>query len=192
MQPNRFEINTFEELKCISDQLRMKISMLLIEREMTATEIGKHLNIPKAKIFYHLKELEKYGMVKINRTEVKGSNVYKYYVATHNGFKVNPQLLNEYRDEVSDSTKDMVTSQINRTIDVLNQYGLIMDDEQLISKTVQAKWSQNQFDTFKQKLDALIDEVDQQSNDEGKSYYYLNIIGFEMRDKVFNREENDN
>ncbi|MEB6232859.1 ArsR/SmtB family transcription factor [Mammaliicoccus sciuri] len=192
MQPNRFEINTFEELKCISDQLRMKISMLLIEREMTATEIGKHLNIPKAKIFYHLKELEKYGMVKINRTEVKGSNVYKYYVATHNGFKVNPQLLNEYRDEVSDSTKDMVTSQINRTIDVLNQYGLIMDDEQLISKTVQAKWSQNQFDTFKQKLDALIDEVDQQSNDEDKSYYYLNIIGFEMRDKVFNREENDN
>gem|GEM_PF-1278935 len=191
MQPNRFEINTFEELKCISDQLRMKMSMLLIEREMTATEIGKHLNIPKAKIFYHLKELEKYGMVKINRTEVKGSNVYKYYVATHNGFKVNPQLLNEYRDEVSDSTKDMVTSQINRTIDVLNQYGLIMDDEQLISKTVQAKWSQNQFDTFKQKLDALIDEVDQQSNDEDKSYYYLNIIGFEMRDKVFNREEND-
>ncbi|MBO1219843.1 MULTISPECIES: ArsR/SmtB family transcription factor [Bacillota] len=191
MQSNRFEINTFEELKCISDQLRMKISMLLIEREMTATEIGKHLNIPKAKIFYHLKELEKYGMVKINRTEVKGSNVYKYYVATHNGFKVNPQLLNEYRDEVSDSTKDMVTSQINRTIDVLNQYGLIMDDEQLISKTVQAKWSQNQFDTFKQKLDALIDEVDQQSNDEDKSYYYLNIIGFEMRDKVFNREEND-
>jgi len=191
MQSNRFEINTFEELKCISDQLRMKISMLLIEREMTATEIGKHLNIPKAKIFYHLKELEKYGMVKINRTEVKGSNVYKYYVATHNGFKVNPQLLNEYRDEVSDSTKDMVTSQINRTIDVLNQYGLIMDDEQLISKTVQAKWSQNQFDTFKQKLDALIDEVDQQSNDEDKSYYYLNIIGFEMRDKVFNRKEND-
>lgn len=191
MQPNRFEINTFEELKCISDQLRMKISMLLIEREMTATEIGKHLNIPKAKIFYHLKELEKYGMVKINRTEVKGSNVYKCYVATHNGFKVNPQLLNEYRDEVSDSTKDMVTSQINRTIDVLNQYGLIMDDEQLISKTVQAKWSQNQFDTFKQKLDALIDEVNQQFNDEDKSYYYLNIIGFEMRDKVFNREEND-
>ncbi|WP_436884588.1 ArsR/SmtB family transcription factor [Mammaliicoccus sciuri] len=191
MQPNRFEINTFEELKCISDQLRMKISMLLIEREMTATEIGKHLNIPKAKIFYHLKELERYGMVKINRTEVKGSNVYKYYVATHNGFKVNPQLLNEYRDEVSDSTKDMVTSQINRTIDVLNQYGLIMDDEQLISKTVQAKWSQNQFDTFKQKLDALIDAVDQQSNDEDKSYYYLNIIGFEMRDKVFNRKEND-
>jgi len=191
MQPNRFEINTFEELKCISDQLRMKISMLLIEREMTATEIGKHLNIPKAKIFYHLKELEKYGMVKINRTEVKGSNVYKYYVATHNGFKVNPQLLNEYRDEVSDSTKDMVTSQINRTIDVLNQYGLIMDDEQLISKTVQAKWSQNQFDTFKQKLDALIDEVDQQSNNKNKSYYYLNIIGFEMRDKVFNRKEND-
>ncbi|MCJ0918157.1 winged helix-turn-helix domain-containing protein [Mammaliicoccus sciuri] len=191
MQPNRFEINTFEELKCISDQLRMKMSMLLIEREMTATEIGKHLNIPKAKIFYHLKELERYGMVKINRTEVKGSNVYKYYVATHNGFKVNPQLLNEYRDEVSDSTKDMVTSQINRTIDVLNQYGLIMDDEQLISKTVQAKWSQNQFDTFKQKLDALIDEVDQQSNDEDKSYYYLNIIGFEMRDKVFNRKEND-
>lgn len=191
MQSNRFEINTFEELKCISDQLRMKISMLLIEREMTATEIGKHLNIPKAKIFYHLKELEKYGMVKINRTEVKGSNVYKYYVATHNGFKVNPQLLNEYRDEVSDSTKDMVTSQINRTIDVLNQYGLIMDDEKLISKTVQAKWSQNQFDTFKQKLDALIDGVDQQSNDEDESYYYLNIIGFEMRDKVFNREEND-
>ncbi|HAL10201.1 MULTISPECIES: ArsR/SmtB family transcription factor [Mammaliicoccus] len=191
MEQNRFEINTFEELKCISDKLRMEISMLLIEKEMTATEIGKYLSIPKAKIFYHLKELEKYNMVKINRSEVKGSNVYKYYVATHNGFKVNPKLLNHYQNEISDSTKGMINSQINRTIDVLFQYGLITTDNQLISKTIQSNWTEKQFDTFNRKLDLLIEEIDNQQSDESEKIYYLNVIGFEIDDKVFDRKDDD-
>lgn len=191
MEQNRFEINTFEELKCISDKLRMEISMLLIEKEMTATEIGKYLSIPKAKIFYHLKELEKYNMVKINRSEVKGSNVYKYYVATHNGFKVNPKLLNHYQNEISDSTKGMINSQINRTIDVLFQYGLITTDNQLISKTIQSNWTEKQFETFNRKLDLLIEEIDNQQSDESEKIYYLNVIGFEIDDKVFDRKDDD-
>lgn len=191
MEQNRFEINTFEKLKCISDKLRMEISMLLIEKEMTATEIGKYLSIPKAKIFYHLKELEKYNMVKINRSEVKGSNVYKYYVATHNGFKVNPKLLNHYQNEISDSTKGMINSQINRTIDVLFQYGLITTDNQLISKTIQSNWTEKQFDTFNRKLDLLIEEIDNQQSDESEKIYYLNVIGFEIDDKVFDRKDDD-
>ena len=191
MEYNRYEINTFDELKCISDKLRMEISMLLIEKEMTATEIGKKLEIPKAKIFYHLKELEKYKMVKLSRSEVKGSNVYKYYVATHNGFKVNPHLLNVYQEEISNSTKGMMLAQINRTIDVLNTYGLITTDEQLISKTVQAKWSKAQFESFNERLDQLIEDIDKQEKDGSEPLYYLNMVGFEVSDKIFNRQDNE-
>ncbi|MCE5008024.1 ArsR/SmtB family transcription factor [Staphylococcus equorum] len=189
MEYKRYEINTFEELKCISDKLRMKISMLLIEKEMTATEIGKKLDIPKAKIFYHLKELEKYNMVKISRSEVKGSNVFKYYVATHKGFKVNPTLLNSYQDEVSSSTKGMITSQIQRTIDVMNDYGLIFNDNQIISKTVQVNWSNKQFEEFNKKIENLIGEIDAQGEDTEKQLHYINIIGFEISDKIFNRKD---
>lgn len=191
MECKRYEINTFEELKCISDKLRMKISMLLIEKEMTATEIGKKLDLPKAKIFYHLKELEKYNMVKISRIEVKGSNVFKYYVATHKGFKVNPTLLNSYQDEASSSTKGMIASQIQRAIDVMNNYGLVYSDDQIISKTVQANWSNNQFEEFNKKIVNLIEEIDTQREDEEKQLYYINIVGFEINEKIFNRKDDE-
>src|SRR5699024_11715139 len=99
--------------------------MMLIEKEMTATEIGKKLEIPKAKIFYHLKELEKYEMVKLSRSEVKGSNVYKYYVATHNGFKVNPHLLNVYQEEISNSTKGMMLRSEEHTSELQSRFDLV-------------------------------------------------------------------
>lgn len=191
MAVHRYEINTFEELKCISDKLRMEISMLLIEKEMTATEIGKKLDIPKAKIFYHLKELEKYNMVKISRSEVKGSNVFKYYVATHNGFKVNPDLLNHYQDEVSNSTKSIISSQVNRTLEVMDEYGLIYGDDQVISKTVQANWDKQQFETFNQKLEQLIEEVDQQRSGDEQQFFYLNVLGFEISDKIYDRQDKE-
>ncbi|MES3714466.1 winged helix-turn-helix domain-containing protein [Staphylococcus ureilyticus] len=191
MMHNRYEIKTLEELKCISDKLRMEISMLLIEKEMTATEIGKKLNIPKAKIFYHLKELEKYNMVKNSKNEIKGSNVFKYYIATHKGFKVNPNLLNNYQEEVSNSTKGMMSSQIQRTIEVLNGYGLIFDDDKIISKTLQLNWSNKQFKEFNQKLERLINKIDTQedSDEDEKKVYYLNVAGFEVSDKIFNRKD---
>lgn len=189
MEYKRYEINTFEELKCISDKLRMEISMLLIEKEMTATEIGKKLGIQKAKIFYHLKELEKHNMVKINRSEVKGSNVFKYYLATHKGFKVNPNLLNSYKEEVSNSTKGMITSQIQRTIDVMNDYGLIFNDNQIISKTVQVNWSNKQFEKFNKKIESLIEEIDVEEEDTERQFHYLNIVGFEVSDKIFNHKD---
>lgn len=191
MENKRFEINTFEELKCISDKLRMEISMLLIEKEMTATEIGKKLEIPKAKIFYHLKELEKHNMVKISRNEVKGSNVFKYYVATHKGFKVNSSLLNNYQDEVSSSTKGMIASQIQRTIDVMNDYGLIYNDEQIISKTIQVNWNNKQFKKFNEKIEKLIEEIDSQEEDFEQSIHYINIVGFEISDKIFDRKDDE-
>lgn len=191
MENKRYEINTFEELKCISDKLRMEISMLLIEKEMTATEIGKKLEIPKAKIFYHLKELEKHNMVKISRNEVKGSNVFKYYVATHKGFKVNSSLLNNHQDEVSSSTKGMIASQIQRTIDVMNDYGLIYNDEQIISKTIQVNWNNKQFKKFNEKIEELIEEIDSQEEVFEQSIHYINIVGFEISDKIFDRKDDE-
>ena len=104
---------------------------------------------------------------------------------------MNPHLLNVYQEEISNSTKGMMLAQINRTIDVLNTYGLITTDEQLISKTVQARWSKAQFESFNERLDQLIEDIDKQEKDGSEPLYYLNMVGFEVSDKIFNRQDNE-
>lgn len=90
---------------------------------------------------------------------------------------------------MSSSTKGMITSQIQRTIDVMNDYGLIFNDNQIISKTVQVNWSNKQFEEFNKKIENLIGEIDAQGEDTEKQLHYINIVGFEISDKIFNRKD---
>ncbi|MCE4956827.1 winged helix-turn-helix domain-containing protein [Macrococcoides caseolyticum] len=187
----QFQVNTFEQLKCISDELRMKISILLIEKEMTVTDIAKQLDIPKAKIFYHMKELEKHKMIKMTQQIPEGSNILKYYRATHNGFNINPALINS--DNIHPSKK-IITEQLYRTIQVLNQFGIIEDNQYLISTTQQIRINKNEVTSFKDEINQLINKysksIDTEDEMEGKeenlsSSYYFNLTAFEITKDIF-------
>ncbi len=54
--------------------------------EMSVSEIAKVLKVNPGSAHYHLKELEKRGLVKIVREETKGNMVKKYYRTTARNF----------------------------------------------------------------------------------------------------------
>jgi|SRR5271157_86772 len=62
---------------------------LIDSHEMSVTEIAKTLKINPGSAHYHLKELEKRGLVKIVREETKGNMVKKYYRASARNFYLN-------------------------------------------------------------------------------------------------------
>ena len=62
-QQDLFIIDSLDKLKIISDPLRTKILMNLIKKEYTGQQLAELLQIPKTKIYFNLKELEKNGII---------------------------------------------------------------------------------------------------------------------------------
>ena len=75
----RFEIDSIEQLRAIADALRMRIIDTLQGQPMTVTQVGEMLGMAPAKIHYHVRELEKVGLLKLVETREKGGILEKYY-----------------------------------------------------------------------------------------------------------------
>lgn len=88
-----YTIETLEQLRAISDPLRVRITDLLRVQPMTATQIGDTLKIAPAKIHYHVRELEKVGLLQLVETREKGGILEKYYQPVAHELVVSGSLL---------------------------------------------------------------------------------------------------
>ncbi|MFC1800769.1 S-layer protein [Nanoarchaeota archaeon] len=69
----------FGKVKCITSKLAEKIIKLIAQRPMYATELAKELKVHEQKIYYHIRNLEKNGMIKVIKRETKKGAVASYY-----------------------------------------------------------------------------------------------------------------
>jgi DNA-binding transcriptional ArsR family regulator len=74
-----YELETIEQLRAIADILRIRIIDLLQEQPMTVTQLGETLGMAPAKVHYHVRELEKVGLLRLVETREKGGILEKYY-----------------------------------------------------------------------------------------------------------------
>jgi len=74
-----YQIENLEQVKAIADPLRIQILWETFDEAKTGKMIGDILKIPASKIHYHLRELEKNGLVTVERTEEKNGIVQKFY-----------------------------------------------------------------------------------------------------------------
>ena len=75
----RYEIDSVEQLRAIADILRLRIVDVLRDQPMTVTQLGELLEMAPAKVHYHVRELEKVGLLKLVETREKGGILEKYY-----------------------------------------------------------------------------------------------------------------
>ena len=98
-------LKTTEEIKAVSDPYRLKILRVLssYEEGATASMVAEEMEEVPSKVYYHIKKLEKVGVVEIVKTEVINGIVAKYYKKTADTFSIegdqeemdNPLFLNE-------------------------------------------------------------------------------------------------
>ncbi len=87
-----YKIDSIEQLRAIADALRMRIVETLQEQPMTVTQLGDALGEAPAKIHYHVRELEKVGLLKLVETREKGGILEKYYQPIARDFSVSDSL----------------------------------------------------------------------------------------------------
>ncbi len=98
-------LKTTEEIKAVSDPYRLKILRVLssYEEGATASMVAEEMGEVPSKVYYHIKKLEKVGVIEIVKTEVINGIVAKYYKKTAETFTIegdneemnNPLFLNE-------------------------------------------------------------------------------------------------
>ena len=89
------ELATLEQLRAVSDPLRVAIFRLLREREQTVKELCDELGESSTRLYYHVGELERVGLVSLVRTETKSGTVHKYYRSVSRFLNVPTSLLHD-------------------------------------------------------------------------------------------------
>lgn len=95
----RYEIENIEQLRAVADLLRLRIIDVLVKQPMTVTQLGEMLGEAPAKMHYHVRELEKVGLLKLVETREKGGILEKYYQPIARELSVNKALLSAPSDE---------------------------------------------------------------------------------------------
>ncbi len=88
-----FVIETPEQLRVVSDPLRIRLLTMLITQEATGKQLGDQLQMPASKVHYHLRELESHGFIEVVRTQEKNGIVQKFYRAAAIDYVLSEDLL---------------------------------------------------------------------------------------------------
>lgn len=86
--PEVYEIESLEQLRAITDELRVRILDHLTYQPLTVTQLGERLGVAPAKAHYHVRELERVGLVKLVATRENRGILEKYYRATARTLRV--------------------------------------------------------------------------------------------------------
>jgi DNA-binding transcriptional ArsR family regulator len=195
-----FIITDYDQLKAMSDPFRIKILNMLIEGAYTGQQIAQSLEIPRAKIHYHLSELEKFGFIKVIRTEAKNGIIQKFYRSVAYSFRPAEDLL-PYAVEVGDYYRQSMLEVLNRA-----RLRVISAPEEAFQKnddpdrrpriTLQAeiRVREDQFTDWLIRFRKLIDELTEIEDLEGRDdtkWYYFSALGLQIDEPRFSVTDSD-
>lgn len=92
------ELTSLDELRALSDPLRVSLYRLLREDEHTVKELCDLLGESSTRLYYHVGVLERVGLVRLVRTEARSGIVQKYYRAVARFVSLPAWLLHEEMD----------------------------------------------------------------------------------------------
>lgn len=90
----RFTISDLETLKIIADPLRLQI-LRTLKYPKTVKEIAAELDRSPTKLYYHVNQLEKHGLIEVAATNVVSGIIEKHYQAAARHYRVDHELLSD-------------------------------------------------------------------------------------------------
>ena len=106
-------LTTHEQLKALADPFRSELLLRLMEKPKTGQQLSEVFNLSRARIHYHLKELEKNDLIAIVHKEEKNGIMQKFYQAVAGGFVPDQSLL-PYSD-MTETVRVMMVSMLDQS-----------------------------------------------------------------------------
>ena len=92
-------LESLAQVRAVATPLRVQILDCLSASARTVREVGQILDINSTKLYYHVGELERVGLVRLVHTEVQSGIQQKYYRAAAHYYFLSPDLLRGPRSE---------------------------------------------------------------------------------------------
>ncbi len=194
-QQSIFILETYEQLKVISDPLRTKMLIHLVEQPHTGQMLAQELNLSRAKVLYHLRELEKYGIIQLVRKEERGGNILKFYQAVARGFIPADHLLTyvESKEATRQSYLEVLDRAKTRVLtapdDSFELHSSNVEEWNNLSLQTEFTVSQKKFVEFTQKYRELLDSLKEEDDVPDKQHYYLMTTAFQIEELLFKKEK---
>ncbi|SET70682.1 regulatory protein, arsR family [Salinibacillus kushneri] len=197
-------IKEYEQLKTLGDPFRSKLIMRLIEKPYTGQQLSEIFNLSRARVHYHLRELEKHGFIQVIRKEEKNGIIQKFYQSVAKGFVLSDELL-PHAKEISNATRQIMFETLDRTrTRILTAPDDAFKNEseetnpanwKFMSSQWELKTTEDKFKVWAKKYYELMHELgemsrEEENNPEAKSYYFLSMA-FQMEEGFFKQMEQD-
>ena len=95
-----FEVSTLEQLRVLSDPLRMRILNCLFGQPKTVKQVADELDMTATRLYYHVGELERIGIIQLIETRIKSGIGEKYYRTVADNLRVRRNLLQPAQHEM--------------------------------------------------------------------------------------------
>src|SRR5579871_4132046 len=112
--PETYAIESIEQVRAMADELRIRIVDQLTLQPMTVTQVGEALGIAPNKVHYHVRELERVGLVRLVETREKGGILEKYYRLVAGDLQVPEELLRAAPPDESIAATNEILQAISR------------------------------------------------------------------------------
>ncbi|SFE19135.1 transcriptional regulator, ArsR family [Bacillus sp. OV194] len=181
-----------EQLKVISDPLRLKVLWEIIDEAKTGKMIADILEAPAPKIHYHLKELDRVGLITVEKTEEKNGIIQKFYRPIARNFSVE-NILKQHKDHVKNELSDTLRENVLISLDKTKSY-LRRVDSSLFEEWKQIKFGYDQlylneaqiqeFEKKAKELQELINSFKKNRQQDGELYHML-LLAFPFREPEY-------
>jgi DNA-binding transcriptional ArsR family regulator len=129
-------LEDLEQVKALAVSIRVEILNILEKEPMTTTQIARILRERPNKLYYHVTELERVGILEVAETRQKGNLVEKYYVPAARFFRIDPSLFQK-GEEGREAFFETVSSHFDSTlVDLRKSLASGALDSELLQKSV--------------------------------------------------------
>jgi len=103
-------ISDLDQLKAMSDPLRVNIVRALGDKPMTTSQVARKLGLKPNRLYYHITELERVGLLEVVETRQKGNLLEKYYQPVARLFRIDPCI---FQDGIAGQQAYLTTARSN-------------------------------------------------------------------------------
>ncbi len=166
--PDVFVISDLETLKAVSTSFRQKLMQLMAEEARTVKDMARELDMPPSRLYYHVNQLEKHGVIRVVDTRLVSGIMEKRYRLAARAFRVDRRLLtasgkqDQVLETMLESTLGAAEKEILRGV----QSGVIdvsipsSEPGAIYLAHALAYLTPDQYRDFQQRLQALLEEFE--------------------------------
>jgi DNA-binding transcriptional ArsR family regulator len=176
-----YVIETLEQMRALADTLRIRIIEALMPEALTITQLGARLDEAPAKILYHIRELEKVGLVALVEKREKGGNLEKYYRAIAENISISSTFI---RSAPLDATLEPIQKWlIYMQQDVLDALARAREEPDMKMRlSTEGVWlAREEIQAFWDELNAVLEKYEQPRGGPGEQQWRLNLLFYPER-----------